>query len=129
MGGQVADLGPISTSLVTTKSFYCIVRRKLAGLFRPRSTSNTIKSYIPPQFPTITTSVSPPIIIIITGITLLFFVNLYLYTMIRNWQIQQSTMITWIMGGRVSSLRPIYISPFNTNSCYLIVRQILSGIL
>ena len=85
MGGRVACLGPVPKSPTTTNSFYHIVREKLNGIFRPRSTSTTIKSYINPRVTIITTSIFTPIIIIRTDITLLFFMKLFLYTMRRYW--------------------------------------------
>ena len=39
--------------------------------------------------------------------------NILIYTTIRNWLIQQSTTVTWVMGGRVAYMRPIYTSSFN----------------
>ena len=72
MGGRAAGLGHISTSPITTNSFSCIARGKMAGLFRPRSTSTTMKYYKSPQVSIIATSIYPPIIIIINDITLLF---------------------------------------------------------
>ena len=85
MGGIVDGMGPISNSPITTNSFSYIVKVKVDGFFRPISTSTTIKSYVHPLFAIIITSISPPIVIIRTCITLLFFVNLFLYTMTIYW--------------------------------------------
>ena len=88
MGERVAGMGPISTSPITTNSLSFISRVKFAGFFRPISTSNIIKFYIPLWVAILTTYISPTIIIIIiigTDITPLFFVDLFLCTMRRNW--------------------------------------------
>ena len=81
---RVDGLGPIPTSPITTNSFSCIARVKLSGIFRTISTSAIINYYIPPQFSIILTYIYPPIVIIITDITLLFFVGLLIYTARRN---------------------------------------------
>ena len=46
MGGGVAGLGPISNSPITTNSFSNVSRGKVSGIFRPRSMSVIINSYI-----------------------------------------------------------------------------------
>ena len=82
MWGIVAGLGPISTFPITNNSLYHIAGVKVAGIFRPRSTSTIINYYIPPQVFIIATSIYPTIIIIIIimDIILLFLMNLSLYT-------------------------------------------------
>ena len=81
---RVAGLGPIPTSTIATNSFSLIDRGKLAGILRPRYTSTIINSYISPRFDIITTSIPPPIFIIKTGITLLFFMKIFIYMTRRN---------------------------------------------
>ena len=83
MGGIVDGMGHISNSPITTNSFSYIVKVKVAGLFIPRSTSTNINYYIHPRVSIIMTSIYPPIRIIRTYITLLFFVNPFIYTRIR----------------------------------------------
>ena len=83
MGGIVDGMGPISNSPITTNSFSYIVKVKVAGLFIPISTSTNINYYIHPRVAIIMTSIYPPIRIIRTYITLLFFVNPFIYTRIR----------------------------------------------
>ena len=78
---------------------YC--ERKVAGLFRPRSTSSIINSYITPRFAIITTSIYHPINIIDTDTTLLFYMKILIYTTIRNWWSQQSTTVTWDYGSNI----------------------------
>ena len=78
-------MGPISTSPITTNSLSCITRGKVAVLFRPRYVSAIINFYTSPWVAIIMTYIYPPITIINTDITLLFFMNIFIYTMRRNW--------------------------------------------
>ena len=128
-GGGLDGMGPKSNSPITTNSFYHIAGGKLAGLFRPISTSTIINYYIPPQVSIITTSVYPPIIIIITDITILFFMNLFFYTTRRYWWIQQYTTVTWVMGVKVAGMGPISTYPFKINSCSPILIVRMAGLL
>ena len=128
--GVILDgLGPLSNPPTYTNSFSCIIRGKLAGLFRPRYTSTIIRYNNHSQIDTITNYISPTIITIRTDITLLFFTNLFIYMARRYWKSQQSTTATSVMGVIVAGMRPILTPPFNINSCYLIYRGILAGIL
>ena len=79
MLGIVAGLRSVSTSPITTNSFSYIARVKISGLFRPIYTYTIINSYIPRWVAIVVTSISPPIIVIITDITLLIFSKLPLY--------------------------------------------------
>ena len=79
MLGIVAGLRSVSNSPITTNSFSYIARVKISGLFRPIYTYTIINSYIPRWVAIVVTSISPPIIVIITDITLLIFSKLPLY--------------------------------------------------
>ena len=129
MGWRVTGLGPVSTSSVTTNSFSYIARGKFSGLFRTISTYVVINSYILPKFSIIATSVFHPISIIKTDITLLVFMNIFIYTKRINYQSQKSTTVFCVIGGRLDFLRPIITSPFNINPCYMIDRVRVSGLL
>ena len=129
MGGQVAGLGHIHNSPITTKSFTHIARGKVTGLFIPKSTSAIINYYITPWFSIITTSIYPPTAIIKTDITLLFFIKVFIYTTRRNWWSQQSTTVTWVTVGIVDGLRTIYTSTLSINSCSTFLRRRVAGIL
>ena len=86
MVGRLAGMGHIYTLPINTNSSPHIPRGKVAGLFRPRSTSTIINSYITPQV-----TIIPPITIITTYITLLkymttlstslIFMNTFIYMM------------------------------------------------
>ena len=84
MGERVAGLGPISTSTITTDSFSHIVRGKVSGLYKHKSTFSIINSYTPTWFAIITTSISPPITVIKTDINLLSFMKIFIYRMRRK---------------------------------------------
>ena len=85
MWGILSGMGPLSDSNTITNNFSRILRGKVADLFISRSTSTIINSYIPPIVTIIKTSVSPLLIIIITDLTLQFFINISLYNMRINW--------------------------------------------
>ena len=85
MGGRVDGMGPLPNSPITNNSFSHFARGKVAGLFRPRSTSTIINSCIHPRVTIIKTYIYPPIIIIITDINLLFLMNSFLYMTRRYW--------------------------------------------
>ena len=91
--------------------------------------STIINSYIPPQVFIVRIYISHPIIIIRTDTTLLFFINLFLYKTRRYRWSQKSTTVTWVMGGKVSGLRPIFTYPFNINYCSLVARERVGGLL
>ena len=107
LGVRVAGMGPVSTSTISTNIFFHITRGKVAGLFRPRFTSTIINSYISPWVDIITTYISRPISIIKTDINLILFIYILIFTTRRNWRSQKYTTVTWVMVGRVASLRPI----------------------
>ena len=69
MGGLLAGMVPISTSPITINSFFHISRGIVAGLFRPRSTSDIINTYITPLISIIMNYISPPVTIITTYTT------------------------------------------------------------
>ena len=69
MVGRSSGLGHISTSTITLNSFLHIAKGRMAGLFRPISTSAIIKNYITPLVTIITTSISSTVTIIVTDIT------------------------------------------------------------
>ena len=71
IGGRVTGLGHISTSPLTTTSFYNVVRGKVDGIFKLIFTSAIVNSYSTPQVNIITNYIFLPINIIITDITLL----------------------------------------------------------
>ena len=68
----VASLVSISASPITNRIFSYVAREKVAGLFRPRSMSVIITSYISPLVAIIVISIYPPISIIKTDVTLFF---------------------------------------------------------
>ena len=139
MGGRVDGLGTIYISQATINSFFNISRGRLAGTFRPISTSVTINTYITPIFTIIKTYISPHITIIATDITPLRSMTTISYSLktmnyfvnrkIRNWWTQQFTIDTWVMVERVDYMWPISASIININSCYMISRGRVAGIL
>ena len=48
MGGIVAGLRPIYTFPITLKTFFDIVKIRMAGILGPKSTSSIITTYITP---------------------------------------------------------------------------------
>ena len=88
MGGRVSVLVPLSTSPITTNRISHIAIGGVSGLFKPIYISVIINSYTPPWVAIITTSISPPLTVIKTNITLLFFMNNFIYTTRSNWWIQ-----------------------------------------
>ena len=87
MGVRVASMGPISTSPITTNSFYYITRGKVDVIFRPGSKYVIINSYITHWVAIITSSIYPPITIIKTDITILFLMNIFIYTTRKRWRV------------------------------------------
>ena len=107
MAGRVHGLIPITTSTITTKTFSTIVKARVDSILRPKFTSFII---------TIT---------FVSFITTKFFVN-----RTRNYiQTQQSTTTTWIMGGRVAAMIPIYTYPITINNLSTIVKVRVAGLL
>ena len=94
MGIRVAGMGFISTSPITTNSFYHIKIGRVDGIFIPRSTSSNINSYITSSVNIITTYISPTITIIKTNITLLFFMNIFICTTRRNCEVNNIPLST-----------------------------------
>ena len=82
MGEIVNGLGPISNYQNTINIFSNIARGGVAGIFRPRSTSTIIITYITPILNSIMTYSSPPIPIIATDITPLSAMTTTSYSLI-----------------------------------------------
>ena len=106
MGGRGAGLIPLYTSPITINTFYVIVKGRADDLLTPTSTYFIIN-------PTITSYIVIKTIVNTTRINI--------YT-------QQSTMVTWVMGGRVAGMGPISTSPITINSFLYIASGIVDGI-
>ena len=83
MGGRVGSMGPISTSTITINSLYKRLRGGVYGIFRPRSTSTIINTYIVPYVTIIGTYTSPPVNIIAPGTTPISSTTTIYYSLIN----------------------------------------------
>ena len=139
MGGRFAGLITLSTSPITIIIFSMILKIRVDGHLRPKSTSFIITTYINPLIKIITTYINPLFTIINTYITpIIYMTNISCYMITINilvnrtrinWDTQQSTTTTWVVQVIVVGMRPIFTSPVKINSWSTILRVIVSGIL
>ena len=100
MGGKWSVMRPLSTLTITINTFYIMFKGRVADLLIHTSTSY----------------------IITDTITFYIFMKNIINTTRINIYTQQSTMVTWVMVGRVAYLGPISTYPITINSLLYISR-------
>ena len=114
MGVRVAGLIHISTSTITTNTLSMILKIRVDGLLRPKSTSYTITTYITPIITIITTYITP-IITMITIYYSLITIKQFVNRTRTKWETQKFTTTTSVMVGIMAGMTPISTSTINTN--------------
>ena len=127
MGGIVVSMRPISTSPIIIITLSTIVKRRVAVILRPKSTSSIITTYITPLITIIYTYIN--FLISMTTISYSHItMDIFFNRTRRKREARKSTTATWVMGERVDLLRPISTSTV-INSCYNISRGRVAVIL
>ena len=104
IGVRGSGLRHIFNSHITMNTLYIILKGIVADILKTTSTSYIIT-------PTIN-----------------YYTLCKIYTLRSNRYTKRSTMVTWVMGGRVSGMGPIFRSTLTINSFYMIWRGWVSGI-
>ena len=103
MGGKGADMRHLSTSLITISNLSIIFKGILDYLLRPTSRS----------------SITPP------TITYFTVMKTIIKTTRSNIYTQQSTMVTWVIGGRKSGLGTIFTYPITIKIfCNIVIGRV-----